>query len=159
MRYQVNIGDKYNHLTVIQYNRYAQHAHYYTCECVCGKHVNVRAVDLYDNTITNCGCIKNDWLKAEKFENFISSFYDENLSVIEMSVMSGLSVNYIRRILCKYNLPYRYECLKDTGRKQWLAANSKLISHDDKPYADSESLYCDKEFLEELIHKEIGDIH
>lgn len=158
MRTNINIDDKYGNLTVIAYNRYARHTHYYTCTCTCGKLVNVKSSDLYNGNITNCGCVKNDWVKSEKSENFISLFYYEHLSISEMAIMSGLSYGYIRTILRKYNLPYRYECLKDTGRKRWLNANSKLISKDDKPYVDNESLYCDKDFLEKLLHKEIGDV-
>ena len=37
----------------------------------------------------------------------------------------------------------------------WLAKNNNNVNHDDKPWADPESLYCDTQFLKKLLNKDV----
>lgn len=37
----------------------------------------------------------------------------------------------------------------------WIAKNKHNVNHEDKPWADPESLYCDTQFLKKLLNKEV----
>ncbi len=58
-KHEVNPGDKFNRLTVLDSTRYAK----VLCLCDCGKTVTVNANALYRNVTKSCGCLKAEIAK------------------------------------------------------------------------------------------------
>lgn len=60
-KYKINIGEKYNRLTVLKVlpiNNYKEIT--YLCECVCGKEVNVKPWSLASKNTQSCGCLVSE---------------------------------------------------------------------------------------------------
>lgn len=77
--------------------------------------------------------------------------YDDTYIAKKLSV----SVSLIYKYRNCWKLPARATA-KNAKYVRWLAANSRNIREVDKPWYDKESLYCDKEFLQKFLGKEIG---
>ena len=53
------IGEIYGRLTIIGYDGYRSHDHYFNCECRCGKMRTVKYHNLNDGNTTSCGCSRS----------------------------------------------------------------------------------------------------
>lgn len=67
IRFSLKKGDKFNHLTVISFNRKLQKWH---CKCDCGKFTNVGGYYLKHNLHKTCGCGRK--LPRKRLENNVA---------------------------------------------------------------------------------------
>lgn len=161
----INIGAKYNHLTILSYhganNNYVK---YYTCLCECGKIKNIRGSNIKSGKIKSCGC--------KQYERYNNTNILGIPNIIKLCTYwlctDGYDDAYISRKL-DYSVTTIHKYRTDFGFKprataktakyvRWLANNSRNVRDCDKPWFDKESLYCDKEFLQTLFNKQIGDV-
>ena len=56
-------GQKYNHLTILEYIGVKNHESYWKCQCDCGNIKNIRASKIKNGEIQSCGCLSS---KGEK---------------------------------------------------------------------------------------------
>lgn len=54
---QINPGDKFGLLTIIDFSHFSNRRSYWNCICECGKECIVRRKSLQEKKIPNCGCI------------------------------------------------------------------------------------------------------
>lgn len=59
-RNQINIGDEFGRLIVINYSHYEKGERFMTCECECGKLVKIRSSSLRRGQTKSCGCYKSE---------------------------------------------------------------------------------------------------
>lgn len=53
-------GNKYGHLTVLEYDYSQDNCAKWKCQCDCGNIISVRGVDLRSGNTKSCGCIKSE---------------------------------------------------------------------------------------------------
>lgn len=64
VKYQVNIGDRFGRLTVMERSsRPSVSSMYFLCRCDCGTQKDVRKDSLYTKRIVSCGCYQREVLK------------------------------------------------------------------------------------------------
>ena len=103
----INIGDKFGRLKVIEYDGYykkegtKEKRHYYKCLCDCGKEVVVNGWDLRGGRTTSCGCYFKEIIKKNVFVRNQPSYQ-------ELKVLTLLKENNISFL---YDTPY-FENLK-----------------------------------------------
>lgn len=61
---KINIGDKFNNLTVIERNGHSSFSIAWRCRCDCGKERTVTSTRLKDGIVTSCGCNKEKIIKS-----------------------------------------------------------------------------------------------
>lgn len=66
IKFNIQKGDKFHHLTVIRRDNVTDgHRHYpFICECVCGKRVRVLGHALAKGVRKSCGCKTKDYMRA-----------------------------------------------------------------------------------------------
>lgn len=56
---QINSGEKYGKLTVLNFSHSKSDGRYYLCECICGQKKPILAAQLKKGIVTSCGCRAN----------------------------------------------------------------------------------------------------
>lgn len=66
---QVNVGDKYNRLTVVEVGLYKGNRRAAKCLCSCGKETVVTCTRLVSGKIKSCGCLQIECVKRQNFKH------------------------------------------------------------------------------------------
>ena len=71
---KIQIGNKYNRLTVIEYDfTNKHHVKYYKCKCDCGELKSIRMTSITSGSTKSCGCL-NEELKRQRKPRFKHGF-------------------------------------------------------------------------------------
>ena len=111
----INIGDKFNKLTVISY--IVDRPHYVLCQCECGNYTEVYEYNLKSNQVKSCGCLRHQ--PSERRRDLTNQKF------------GYLTALYLNTKISKPNATY-WHCICDCGQEVDILLNN-LVKEDRNP--------------------------
>lgn len=150
----INIGEKYNLLTVIKATRKdSQYKKYYLCQCDCGKLKEIRGDKIKSGHTKSCGCLNTE----KRINNILGQKFNK-LTVIEMTTKKRSGGDIVWKCKCdcgnvteataselRNNRIKSCGCLKSIGEREIQLLLDKYNINYKKEYTFSD--LKDKDFL------------